>query len=271
MGFLDDDTVNAARRLVSEQRATELEGFAVEDSTLGAAAELACAMVIWQQTGEVAGLRVAERWAASAPRVARALACVQGAAQAEAERHAAPQSEMESIGSDPDEIAFLSERFKRSLVAHGGYSTPLATALSGALGEMVDNVLRHSTEREGTPGAAVVGYSVIGSEFEFVVADLGRGVLTSLRSISAWEHLASAQASLDAIVTRGATRRSGQTQGGGFRDLFTALVDLAGELRLRSDEAAVTLDGRGDPARRLKVHEAIPRLVGFQVTARGRR
>jgi hypothetical protein len=59
VGILTDNTVDAARRLVAEGRATELEGFTVEESTLGAAAELACAMLVWERTGNVAGLRSA--------------------------------------------------------------------------------------------------------------------------------------------------------------------------------------------------------------------
>lgn len=271
MGTLDDDTVDAARRLVAEGRASELAALTVEDSTLGAAAELACAMLTWQRAGDLAGLQAAERWAQTAPRLARAAACVRGTAHPEAQRHDSPPVEFEPVGADPDELPFLCERFKRSLMDHGGYSKPLATALSGALGEMADNVFRHSTEVEGTAAAGVVGFAVSGPEFEFVVADVGRGAFASLRSIGAWEHLGTAKAALEAIVTRGATRRSGQMQGGGFRDLFTALVDLAGELRLRSENAAVTLDGRGDPTQRIKVHSAVASLAGFQVTVRGRR
>jgi hypothetical protein len=271
VGILDDDTIDAARQLVAEGRASELSGLSVEDSTLGAAAELACAMLAWQGANDSAGLCAGEAWAKTAPCLTRALACARGSARPEAERHASPPMEIEPVGADPDELPFLCERFKRSLISHGGYSKPLATALSGALGEMADNVFRHSTEKEGEAAPGIVGFAVKGPEFEFVVADVGRGALASLRVISAWEHLTTAKMALDAIVTRGATRRSGQTQGGGFRDLFTALVDLAGELRLRSGDAAVTLDGRGSPAQRIKVHSAVAPLVGFQVTVRGRR
>jgi hypothetical protein len=271
MGTLDDDTVGVARRLVAEGRASELAALTVEDATLGAAAELACATLAWQRDSNLAGLRAAEAWAATAPRVARAVACVRGWVRPEAERHASPKAEIEAVGTDPDEIPFLCERFKRSLVTHGGYSKALADALSGALGEMTDNVFRHSTEQEGAAAAGVVGFAVEGFAFEFVVADIGRGALASLRSIAAWEHLTTPKMALDAIVTRGATRRSGQTRGGGFRDLFTALVDLAGELRLRSEDAAVTLDGRGNPAQRVKVWSTAAPLAGFQVTVCGRR
>lgn len=268
---LDYDTADAARRLVAEGRAGELVGLTVDKSTLGAAAELACAARVWERDGDTVAMAALQRWADGAPALARAIACVRGAARSEIARHAAPETELEPVGTNPDEITFMCERFKRSLVDHGGYAKPLATGLSGALGEMTDNVLRHSTDEEGTPAPAVVGYTVGGAEFEFVVADVGRGALASLRSIPAWRELKDAKSALDAIVTRGATRRSGQTVGGGFRDLFTALVDLAGELRLRTDDAAITLDGRGDCARRIKVHGAVPSLQGFQVTVRGRR
>lgn len=268
---LDDDTADAARRLVAEGRASELAGLTVDKSTLGAAAELACAARAWERDGDAVATAALQRWADGAPALARAIACVRGAGRSEIARHAAPETELEPVGKDPDEITFMCERFKRSLVDHGGYAKPLATGLSGALGEMTDNVLRHSTDEEGAPAPAVVGYAVSGPEFEFVIADVGRGALASLRSISAWRELKDADAALDAIVTRGATRRSGQTMGGGFRELFTALVDLAGELRLRTDDAAITLDGRGDFARRIKVHAAVPSLQGFQVTVRGRR
>lgn len=271
MATLDDDTADAARRLVAEGRTSELEGLVVDESTLGAAAELACATFFWGRDGNTTAVDAIQRWASGNLRLARAIACVGGARQSDIARHAAPRTQIEPVSADPDEIPFLSERFKRSLVEHGGYAKPLATAVSGALGEMTDNVLRHSTEREGTPAPAVVGYAVSGSEFEFVVADAGRGALASLRTIAVWTELVDAKMALDAIVTRGATRRSGHSVGGGFRDLFTALVDLAGELRVRSDDAAVTLDGRGDSSRRIKVDASVPWLPGFQVTVRGRR
>lgn len=271
MALLDDETADAARRLVAEGSVAELATLSVDDATLGAAAELACAAFVWASAENHAAISAVRRWAAGARRLARAIECVAGGAHSETARHAVPTSEIEPIGVDADEIPFLCERFKRSLVEHGGYSTSLANGVSGALGEMTDNVLRHSTEREGTPAPGIVGFAVNGPEFEFVVADVGRGALASLRSISAWDGLADARAALDAIVTRGATRRSGEIRGGGFRDLFAALVDLAGEVRLRSDDAAITLDGRGDVTRRIKVHATVPPLEGFQIFVRGRR
>lgn len=75
----------------------------IEHSTLGAAAELACAMYAWRHGGEAAGLRAAEAWARANSRIARAAACFRGGTSPETQRHDAPLVEIEPIGADSDE------------------------------------------------------------------------------------------------------------------------------------------------------------------------
>lgn len=130
---------------------------------------------------------------------------------------------------------------------------------------MADNVVQHSNL--GLQPDAVIGYMVTADAFEFAVADLGRGVLASLRENPLHASLASDAEALRAACTRGASRRT-TGAGTGFADLLRALADLEAWLSFRSGTARLVIDGRGTAERREVVSNSVT-LAGFQLSVRG--
>ncbi len=141
----------------------------------------------------------------------------------------------------------------------------LVAGLMGALGELQDNVYEHS----GKPDSGLVAYAVSANAFEFIVADGGMGALASLRMNPAYTHLKSAAEALELAMSDRASRFGSNTgRGYGIGTLFKALARDAGELRFRSGDYAISIDGDG-PAltgRKHVVQKAW--LDGFAVSVR---
>lgn len=220
-----------------------LERAAVDGATLGGIFELACTYVAWRQTHPAAA-RLAEKWAAPSEIASETLARLAGA-------HPRPSTERIGVEIAPIECAedligshgtALQQRFKHMLTTNG-FPLPLAQALTGAFAEMADNIVQHSGNEEGKPAPGIWGYHVEQQWVSFAVADIGRGVLKSLRTNSRHAHVQDGASALEAAVTNGATRRTNQASGGGFSTLHRALANLNGILRFRSDTACLVLDG----------------------------
>lgn len=135
------------------------------------------------------------------------------------------------------------QRFSRSLVARGGLDQRAARQFSKALGEMTSNVIEHSGSGDGAPARALVAYQVDPNWLCFSVGDVGRGVLSSLRSNPAYAHLTTSREALNAAVRQQATRKTDQTEGRGFITIHRALASRNGLLRFRSGDATLSLDG----------------------------
>jgi len=95
----------------------------------------------------------------------------------------------------------------------------------------------------------------------YAVADVGRGVLDSLRENPQWRSLVNHSGALRAIIHEGATRRlsSYADEGEGFKTLLSSLAHLNGQLRFRSGDGLVTIDGQSQP------HKEIERFVAFRL------
>ena len=140
------------------------------------------------------------------------------------------------------------QRFGRSLQRHG-YGDRFAYALAGAFGEMADNVVQHGAP-SGQPNArGLAGFQVSEEQASFVVVDTGRGLLASLRENPRWQHLQEHAQALEAVIRLRATRRVHNAYGDGFNELFNALVDRQGSVRLRSGEASVQLGAERESRR----------------------
>lgn len=115
-----------------------------------------------------------------------------------------------------------------------------AQQLVGALWEMEENVHIHSAR----PDDGFVGYSATTDAFEFVVADSGVGVLQSLQSCPDYADLRDGGTAIKIALSDGASR-FGTTSGHGygFHGLFVGLANLSGDLRFRSGDHALTIDG----------------------------
>jgi len=131
--------------------------------------------------------------------------------------------------------------------------------LVAALGEIIGNAIDHSQ----FPTSAVALFSSGRGEFEFVVADQGIGVLESLTQNPELSSLSDYGEALEAMTEAGVSRFARSTgHGNGFRPIFEKLADMTGELRFRSGDYALTLDGRfGDKIARQIVQK--PKMQGF--------
>ena len=146
-----------------------------------------------------------------------------------------------------------------------GLPKGLVAAVMGALGELQDNVFEHS----GRPDSGLVAYGASSGAFEFVVADAGRGVLASLRENPEFMHLADSGAALRVAASDGASRHVHSSgRGYGIGQLFRALANHAGDLRLRSGDHALRLwgDAPSLTGQVELVHKAW--LDGFTITVR---
>lgn len=137
------------------------------------------------------------------------------------------------------------ERFCRSLKAQD-FPKEFANALAQVMDEMADNVLQHSGPiADGFSG--IGGYHVEANRAGFAVVDIGCGILSSLNGSSTWKHLSTARDALRAIVAEGASSRTGQGPGEGFKQLFASLIDHNALVRLRSDDSVlIVADGRNE-------------------------
>ncbi len=266
---LDVVTLDDARDAWRTGNRTEVARAPSERLTLGAALEAAC----WAATGGDDEHLLVKSWALKCPMLGQAMSAV--TTQESLPRpgdHAAPSLELRRCPSrqqletpDTEWIYFL-DRFRRSLHKNLGLQAGSAAALANALFEMVDNVVEHAGMGDEPTG--VVGYQVSSDEFTVAVADLGRGVLASLRENSTHRGLTSDTKALVAAVTQGASRRSG-SQGKGFDQLLRALADMEGLLFFRSGSGRLRMDGRGRGERELAPSNS-PELRGFQLSLTAR-
>jgi hypothetical protein len=138
-----------------------------------------------------------------------------------------------------DQWALWLSRAEQAAVA-GSFPKPLAAAIIGAMGELQENIFRHSQK----PETGLVAYVATEGTFEIVVADAGVGVLASLRENSDYAHLRDAGAALKVAVQDG-NSRFGSASGNGFGmgQMFRALANHDGELRFRSGDHALAVRG----------------------------
>jgi anti-sigma regulatory factor (Ser/Thr protein kinase) len=151
-------------------------------------------------------------------------------------------------------------RYRQS-VKSVGFDLDKAKGIAGALGEMADNAALHANAAVGV----LVGYQVIDGAAVCCVADVGDGVLKSLKTHEAYRHVQSHKEALRLALRKGVSR-FGPGQGGlGFYNVFKALAAMSGTLRFRSGEGCVTMDGtdfEADKGEESYVHFR----PGFQVT-----
>jgi hypothetical protein len=201
------------------------------------------------------------------PGVADSIACLeQQASRLSSDPFGAPAFDLYRIGSKQDLISpewtLFYDRFRRA--AAQGRSGKMYRAVAGVLGEMGDNVVWHAFEAEDQPCAALAAFHVNDDTASFCVADSGQGFLCSLRRSQTWTGLKNDQEALDAVVNKHATSRPGETEGGGFKQLFNSLLDLNGLVILRSGSCTLVLEN-SDTIRHQVIRHSIP-IPGSSVT-----
>jgi hypothetical protein len=165
--------------------------------------------------------------------------------------------ESDTLGSDWEN--FL-QRFERS-AKEVGFSGESALNLQSALDEMATNAVIHSRARL----PALVGYTVANNLAVFSVADVGRGIVASLTSNPKYAHLVEPVDAIGKALQTGVTCRIDDDGGFGFSTIFKALAESWGQLRFRSGNGCITMDGT-DLAVDKSIRRFPPALPGFQVS-----
>ena len=138
--------------------------------------------------------------------------------------------------------------------------------LIAAMEEMRSNILDHS-EAEST---GVVAFRAAKGVFEFVAADLGIGVLRSLTKCSDYASLTNHGEALNLALHEGTSRHGASSNHGyGFRDLFRSVVYLQADLRFRSGDYALIMDGTNSDLATARLSQK-PMYKGFFVGAQCR-
>ena len=144
----------------------------------------------------------------------------------------------------------------------------LPTAVSGQLVAAMKELESNIHEHADAPETGILAYRAEPGAFEFVVADHGIGVLHSLRRNAAHAGLRDEGTALEAAITDGVSRYGpNSNRGYGFRPIFTGLVSLHGELRFRSGDHAITMDGTSPALTTSRVSQKAP-LDGFFASVR---
>lgn len=135
-----------------------------------------------------------------------------------------------------------------------------AQGLVGAMREIEENVHLHSQRAHD----GIVAYKATRSEFEFVVADSGIGILASLRQCPHYAKLLDAGTAIRLALTDGESRLRHENagRGYGFHSLFVGLANLNGHLRFRSEDHALTIDGTSPSLVSARLSQTV-RLQGF--------
>lgn len=145
-----------------------------------------------------------------------------------------------------------------------GLSATTAGQLVGAMEELENNIHEHAD----APETGVIAYRAEPGAFEFVVADRGIGILRSLRQCPTYEALPDEGKALEAALTDGVSRHGPDSNHGhGFRPIFIGLVNLHSELRFRSGDHAITMDGTCPALTTARITQKAP-IAGFLASVR---
>lgn len=263
--FLESKHIFDLQRMIEAGNETGLE------KLRGAEISLTCALflALSQHSLQISGRQLLAQkiLQLNLPGVADSIACLeQRAPRLSSDPFGAPTFDLYRIGSKQDLISpewiLFYDRFRRA--AAQGRSGKMYRAVAGVLGEMGDNVVWHAFEAEDKPCAALAAFHVNDDTASFCVADSGQGFLHSLRRSKTWAGLENDQYTLDAVVNKHATSRPGESEGGGFKQLFNSLLDLNGLVILRSGSCSFVLEN-SHTVRQQVIRQSIP-VPGSSVT-----
>lgn len=157
-------------------------------------------------------------------------------------------------------------QYEARLVASGivaGLPKSLSYGLASVAHELVENVFQHSDGDDRKCFRGIMGYHSCQNYFSLSVCDLGIGALRSLKLSSEWQHLQSDREALEAIIDKGASRKSGLGPGEGLKNVFQNLVDRRTSIRIRSGNEAVIITASKE-GREVQWHPSSP-LEGIHV------
>jgi hypothetical protein len=121
----------------------------------------------------------------------------------------------------------------RARIGQSGFTTITAKALTGAVCEIINNVWQHA--QAASP--ALLVYRLEHERVHIGVADMGVGVLHSLRTNSRYASLTTSMAALKKAMSVGVSRFDDGGHGYGFDTVLRAVADQWGAVRLRTGQA----------------------------------
>jgi hypothetical protein len=180
----------------------------------------------------------------------------------EAERVGAILTERDPYREDPVTWTQFCRRAQEA-AEFAGLPKELAQGLVGALRELETNIHEHS----GRAKDGVIGFRGTPKAVEFVVADSGIGVLAGLRRAARYSTMTDAGLALKTALADGQSRLLDvdPDRGFGFHELFVNLANLTGELRFRSDDHVLSIDGAGPALPQARLAQKA-RLQGFVIS-----
>lgn len=152
----------------------------------------------------------------------------------------------------------------RSAAETVGLVKPVAQSLAAALREMESNIHEHSCA--ATTG--ILAFQARPSSFEFTAADSGLGVLATLREDEEFADLTDHGLAMHAALQENVSRYGrGSGRGNGFRDLFLSLAHLNADLRFRSGDHALLINGPQPELKTARLAQKAP-FKGFLAAVR---
>lgn len=262
--IFDEKTVDDIQRLINAGQVERLRQLPLEGLTVGGLTELLCRGWEWSQVPEMSS--IFRSW--------RQQSVILDAAwrdlllgRTNVSSSLSPVSWdfmcLPSPTSPGNAWSCFFKRFELSL-RENGFSTDLARALARAAREMAENVWNHSGDTDETPARGVIAYYVEDRVMAYAVADVGRGILSSLQSGGKGEDLLNSRDALEAAIQQNRTRRTDFEQGQGFNWVFRSLADLNGVLRFRTGDAALHITGKAE--QRNFDYRPSPTMLGFQLS-----
>ncbi len=142
------------------------------------------------------------------------------------------------------ELVWL-RRFESDLrrrMTENGFTSITAKAFTGAVSEIINNVWEHAQ----APGPGLLAYQLEVGRVQFGVADLGIGVLNSLRTNPAYRAVTTSMAALKRAMIVGVSRFPDAGRGYGFDTVLRAAADHWGGARLRTGQAILEFHGTSE-------------------------
>jgi hypothetical protein len=131
---------------------------------------------------------------------------------------------------------------------------------------MESNIHEHSDRA----ASGILAFQARSSLFEFVAADAGVGILATLREAEEFSDLTDAGLAMHAALQEDVSRYGrGSGHGNGFRDLFQGLMHLNADLRFRSGDHALLINGPHADLKSARLAQKAPYL-GFLAAVRCR-
>ena len=162
-----------------------------------------------------------------------------------------------------EDLRWVAFRQRAQQAAELSLPKAIAQGLMGAMSEIEENIHLHSQR----PETGIIGFQGSPVEFELVVADSGVGILASLRTSPTYTGLDDAGTALRLALQDGTSRLSHTepNRGHGYRNLFRNVANLNGELRFRSDDQAVTIEGVSPELVKSHLRQKTP-ITGFSAS-----